>query len=40
MLKAERVTILLAEQDLHFATRIADRAVLLEKGRIAWAGTL
>ena len=39
-LKAEGVTILLAEQNLHFATRLADRAVLLEKGRIAWSGTL
>ena len=39
-LQAEGVTVLLAEQNLHFATRVADRAVILEKGRIAWAGTL
>lgn len=39
-LKAEGVTVLLAEQNLHFATRVADRAVVIEKGQIAWAGTL
>ncbi len=39
-LKAAGVTVLLAEQNLHSATRVADRAVVLEKGRIAWAGTL
>ena len=39
-LKAEGVTLLLAEQNLHFAARVADRAVVLEKGRAAWAGTL
>jgi len=39
-LKAERVTVLLAEQNLHFAARVADRALVIEKGRIAWAGTL
>ena len=39
-LRAEGVTVLLAEQNLHFAARVADRAVILEQGRIAWAGTL
>ena len=39
-LKAEGVTILLAEQNLHFAARVADRAVVLETGRVAWTGTL
>jgi branched-chain amino acid transport system ATP-binding protein len=39
-LKAEGVTVLVAEQNLHFATRVADRAVVIERGRIAWAGTL
>jgi branched-chain amino acid transport system ATP-binding protein len=39
-LKAEGVTVLLAEQNLHFAARVADRAAVIEKGRIAWAGTL
>ena len=39
-LKAEGVTILLAEQNLHFAARVSDRATILESGRIAWTGTL
>jgi branched-chain amino acid transport system ATP-binding protein len=39
-MKAEGVTILLAEQNLHFAARVADRAAVLEKGRIAWRGTM
>lgn len=37
-LKAEGVTVLLAEQNLHFAARVADRAVVLEGGRVAWSG--
>ena len=39
-LKAEGVTVLLAEQNLHFASRVADRAVVIEKGCVAWSGTL
>jgi len=39
-LRAEGVTVLLAEQNLHFAARVANRAVVIEKGRVAWAGTL
>ena len=39
-LKAEGVTILLAEQNLHFAARVADRATILESGCIAWTGTI
>ena len=39
-LKAEGVTILLAEQNLHFAGRIADRAAVLETGRLAWSGRM
>ncbi len=39
-LKAEGVTVLLAEQNLHFAARVADRAVVLESGRVAWTGTM
>ncbi len=39
-LKAEGVTVLLAEQNLHFALRVADRALVIEQGRIAWAGTV
>ncbi len=37
-LKAVGVTVLLAEQNPRFATRVADRAVVLEKGRAAWVG--
>ena len=39
-LKAEGVTMLLAEQNLHFAERVAERAVVLESGRVAWTGTM
>ena len=39
-LKGQGVTVLLAEQNLHFATRVADRAVVIEKGRAAWSGTV
>lgn len=39
-LKGQGATILLAEQNLHFAARVADRAVVLESGRVAWAGTM
>lgn len=39
-LKAEGVTILLAEQNLHFAARVADRATVIETGRIVWSGSL
>jgi len=39
-LKQEGLTVLLAEQNLHFAARVADRAVVIESGRIAWSGTM
>jgi branched-chain amino acid transport system ATP-binding protein len=39
-LKQEGVTVLLAEQNLHFAARVADRAAVIEKGRITWTGTM
>jgi branched-chain amino acid transport system ATP-binding protein len=39
-LKAEGVTVLLAEQNLHFAARVADRAVVIETGRIVWSGSM
>ncbi len=39
-LKQAGVTMLLAEQNLHFAARVADRAVVIESGRIVWAGTM
>lgn len=37
-LKAEGLTILLAEQNPHFARGVADRAVVVEKGRAVWSG--
>jgi len=39
-LKPEGVTILVAEQNLRLAARVADRAVVLERGRVAWTGTM
>ncbi len=39
-LKREGLTIVLSEQNLHFARLIADRAVVLERGRVRFAGTL
>ncbi len=39
-LKAEGVAILLAEQNLRFAASVAGCAVVIEKGRAAWSGTL
>ncbi len=39
-LKAAGVAVLLAEQNFHFAASVADRAVVIESGRIAWAGTM
>jgi branched-chain amino acid transport system ATP-binding protein len=39
-LKAEGVTVLLAEQNLHFAARVADRAAVIETGRVVWSGTM
>ena len=39
-LKAEGVTVLLAEQNLAFAARVADRAVILETGHLVWEGTV
>ncbi len=39
-MRAAGVTVLLAEQNLRFAARVADRAVVIERGRIAWSGTM
>jgi branched-chain amino acid transport system ATP-binding protein len=39
-LREQGVSVLLAEQNLHFATRVADRAVVIESGRIVWVGTM
>jgi branched-chain amino acid transport system ATP-binding protein len=40
VMKQEGINVLLAEQNLHFATRVADHAAVIEKGRIVWAGTM
>jgi branched-chain amino acid transport system ATP-binding protein len=39
-LKRQAVTVLLAEQNLHFALRVADSAAVIEAGRIVWSGTV
>ena len=39
-LKAQGVSILLSEQNMHFAELVADRAYVLEKGQIRFSGTM
>jgi branched-chain amino acid transport system ATP-binding protein len=39
-LKQQGLTILLSEQNLHFAGLVADRAYVIEKGRIRFQGTM
>ena len=39
-LKREGVSILLSEQNLHFARLVADRAVVLEKGEVKFVGAM
>ncbi len=39
LLKREGTTMLLAEQNLHFARLVGDDAVVLERGRVVWSGT-
>jgi len=39
-LKREGLTILLSEQNLRFAARLADRAYIIEKGQIRWEGPM
>lgn len=39
-LKAEGVSVLLSEQNLHFAHAVADRATIIEKGRIRYDGDM
>ncbi len=40
VMKREGLAILLSEQNLHFARLISDRAVIVEKGRVRFTGTL
>ena len=39
LLKREGTTMLLAEQNLHFARLVGNDAVVLERGRVVWSGT-
>lgn len=39
-LKREGLTVLLSEQNLHFARLVSDRGCVLEKGAIQWEGTM
>ena len=39
-LKKEGLSILLSEQNIHFARLVSDRAYLLEKGQIRWHGSM
>jgi branched-chain amino acid transport system ATP-binding protein len=39
-LRREGLTILLSEQNLKFAARLADRAYIIEKGQICWEGPM
>jgi branched-chain amino acid transport system ATP-binding protein len=39
-LKLHGVAVLLSEQNLSFATAVADRALVIEKGRSRFAGTM
>jgi branched-chain amino acid transport system ATP-binding protein len=39
-LKAEGISVLLCEQNLHFAGAVADRVHIVEKGRIRYGGTM
>jgi ABC-type cobalamin transport system ATPase subunit len=39
-LKAQGVTVLLSEQNLYFSAIVADRAFIIEKGAIRYAGSM
>ncbi len=39
-LQTEGLSVLLAEQNLHFAARVATQAVVLESGRVVWTGSI
>ena len=39
-LRREGLSILMAEQNLHFAAEVATQAVILESGRVAWTGSM
>jgi len=39
-LRQEGLSVLLAEQNLHFAAEVATQAVILESGQVAWTGSV
>jgi branched-chain amino acid transport system ATP-binding protein len=39
-LKQEGISVLLSEQNIHFAEIVSDRAYLLEKGQLRWQGSM
>jgi len=39
-LKQQGLCVILSEQNLHFAASVADRAVIIEKGRVRYTGTM
>jgi branched-chain amino acid transport system ATP-binding protein len=39
-MKEEGIAVLLCEQNLHFASAVSDRAVVIEKGAVRFAGTM
>jgi branched-chain amino acid transport system ATP-binding protein len=39
-LKAEGLTVILSEQNLHFSNQVSDRAYIIEKGQIRYEGTM
>jgi branched-chain amino acid transport system ATP-binding protein len=40
ILSAQNLTVLLSEQNVRFATHVADRAAVIERGRILVAGSM
>jgi branched-chain amino acid transport system ATP-binding protein len=39
-LKRQGLSILLSEQNIHFAALVSDRVYMLEKGHIVWHGSM
>ena len=39
-LKREGLSILLSEQNIHFAQIVSDRVYVLEKGQLCWQGSM
>lgn len=40
LMKQQGLTVIVSEQNLHFAAQLADRAVVLEKGQVRYTGTM